>query len=88
MDRSGSGSWISNRSARRVSDSGLIGWDFVRARLQQMRDVFAGEGVEDERILNGPATGLGAIDLGQGEDLADMCARVEAPGQECLVVGR
>ena len=39
-----------------------------------MRDVLAGEGVEDERILDSAAAGLLAVDLGEGEDFA-TCPR-------------
>ena len=53
-----------------------------------MGDVFAGEGIEEERILDGAATGLLAVDLGEGEDLADVCAGVEAPRHQALVIRR
>src|SRR3981081_4206472 len=53
-----------------------------------MRDVFAGEGVEDERILDGAAAGLRAVDFSQRDDLAYMCARIEAPGEKPFVIRR
>src|SRR5579883_2587339 len=56
-------------------------------RLQQVRDLLAGEGVEDEGILERPRGGGLAVDLGEGEDLANVRAGIEAPGGEAFVVG-
>ncbi len=52
-----------------------------------MSDVFAGEGVKDERILERTAAGLWPIDFGEGEDFAGVSAGIEAPREEPLVIG-
>jgi hypothetical protein len=57
------------------------------SRLQQVRDVLAGEGIEAERVLEGPRSGLIAVDLRQGEDLAQMRTGIQLARGQSLVVG-
>src|SRR5665213_79849 len=62
----------------------------LRARpgFEQMGDVFAGEGAEDQRILEGAAARVLAVDFGESEDFARVYARIEAPCHQALVIGR
>ena len=53
--------------------------------LQQIGDVLAAEGLELHRILDGPGSGVRPVDLGQGDDLADVMQDVEPPLGETLV---
>src|SRR3974390_2608777 len=45
---------------------------------QDVGDVFGAEGLEGEAVGDGARHGVGGIDLGQGEDLADVVASVQA----------
>jgi len=51
-------------------------------------DVFAGEGIEDERVVDGPTASIGAIDFGQSDDFSDVSASVEASREQALVIRR
>ena len=53
--------------------------------LQQIGDVLAAERLELHRILDGPGGGVRPVDLGQGDDLADVMENVEPPLGEALV---
>src|SRR5882757_6908259 len=59
----------------------------TRPRLQQVRDVLAGEGVEAERVLYGAGGGFITVDLRQGEDLAQMRTSIQPARTQPLVVG-
>ena len=53
--------------------------------LQQVGDVFATEGLELQGILDGPGGSVGAVDLRQGHDLADVMEDVEPPLRQAQV---
>ena len=46
--------------------------------LEDVGDVVAGEGMIDERILDGAGDLLCAVDIGQGDDLAQVQPRQES----------
>ena len=51
------------------------------AGFQDVGDVFGAEGLEGEAVGDGARHGVGGIDLGEGEDLADVVTGVEAATQ-------
>ena len=52
----------------------------MRAGYEQVGHVFAGEGVEDARVVDGSTASIGAVDFGQSDDFADASEGVEAAG--------
>ena len=68
--RSAGGSSRSSRSSRRVRcrAPGRGGWP--GALFEDVFDVFAAEGLEAQGVLDGAGDFFGAVDLGQGDDLA------------------
>jgi hypothetical protein len=87
MDRSGSGSSSSSRSALRVSLQGSgLGSD-APARGQDVGDVLGAEGLQLQPVVERAHDGLLAVQLGQGEDLAQVHAGVHAFGFEPLEIG-
>ena len=55
------------------------------ALFQQVGDVLATEGLELQGVLDGPGGHLGAVNLAQGDDLADVVQDVEPPLGQPLV---
>src|SRR5579863_6942243 len=55
--------------------------------LQDVGDVLGAEGREGEPVGERTGHGIGAVDLGQGQNLAHMVAGVEAALLQTLVVG-
>ena len=47
--------------------------------LQQVGDIFRGEGLVDKGILHRPGHGLRGVDVTQGHDFAHVMVRIEAP---------
>ena len=57
---------------------------FAGAHLEDVGDVLAAVGFEGDAVLDGPVERIDAVDLGQGDDLAQVMARVQAPLLESL----
>src|SRR4030042_5065270 len=53
--------------------------------FEQVGDVLPAEGLELQGILDGPGGGVRPVDLGQGDDLANVVQDVEPPVGETLV---
>jgi len=53
--------------------------------FEQVGDVLPAEGLELQGILDGPGGGVRPVDLGQGDDLANVMQDVEPPLSETLV---
>src|SRR6516164_3144001 len=62
-------------------------WQRPGAGLQDVGDVLGAEGLEGEAVGDGACYGVGGIDLGQGQDLADVVAGVEPALFQAVVIG-
>ena len=69
---------MSRRSARpsEVQRAGLRGVAF--ALLEDVFNVFAGERLAGDGVIHGEGDFFAAVDVGQGDDLVDMDAGLEA----------
>ena len=67
-----------------MQGAGLRGVAFTL--LEDVFDVFAGERLACDGVLHGKADFIGAVDVGQGDDLVDVDADLEAAGCELLVI--
>ena len=59
---------------------------FPAAHFQDVGDVFTAIGSEDDAVLDRPVHRIHAIDFAQGDDLAQVMARVHAALFESLVI--
>src|SRR5215471_4907940 len=57
------------------------------AGLQDVGDVLGAEGLEGEPVGDGACYGVGGVDLGQGQNLADVVAGVEPALLQAVVIG-
>ena len=53
--------------------------------FQQVGDVLAAEGLEFQGVLDGPCGLLGAVDLTEGHDLADVMQDIQPPLGQALI---
>lgn len=72
-------------AAGEVERSGRQGVALVL--LEDVFDVLAGEGVSLGGVADGAGDRLAAVDVGQGDDMVDVEAWLEAAGAELAVVG-
>ena len=56
------------------------------ALLEDVLDVLAGERLAGDGVIDGAGDFVGPVDVGEGDDLVDMDAGVEAAGAQLLVV--
>jgi len=63
-------------------------WQRPGAGLQDVGDVLGAERLEGEAVGDGACYGVGGIDLGQGQNLADVMAGIEPALFQAVVIGR
>src|ERR1700681_4612121 len=73
--------WGSDVDIEQVVATGELQWSGFRQRpgagLQDVGDVLGTEGLEGEPVGDGARHRIGWVDLGQGENLADVVAGIE-----------